>query len=111
MALVDSQDLALRNSEVIEDAYHEHWFFQCQDQSYQFHAPVIYVTKGVVKFMAICILRLESTFDITMVTKLFCAKVGWPKGNYYLQHLDGQQTFRNNCCPTELYVKRKLAIR
>lgn len=51
MALVDSQDLALLNSEVIEDAYHEHWFIQCQDQSYQFHAPVIYVTKGVVKFI------------------------------------------------------------
>lgn len=51
MSLVDSEDLALRKSVVIEDAYHEHWLVQCQDESYQFHAPVIYITKGVVKFI------------------------------------------------------------
>jgi hypothetical protein len=51
MALVDAQDLALRKSETIDDAYHEHWLIQCQDGSYHFHAPVIYINRGAIKFI------------------------------------------------------------
>ena len=51
MRIVDQSDLAQRNSENIENAYHEHWLSPCQDGSYLFHAPQFYLTKGVAKFI------------------------------------------------------------
>jgi hypothetical protein len=51
MAIIDAHDLEQRKSETIEDAYHEHWFTQHEDGSYQFHAPEFYLTRGIVKFI------------------------------------------------------------
>jgi hypothetical protein len=51
MRVVDQSDLARRNSQHIENAYHENWLTLCQDGSYLFHAPQFYLTKGVARFI------------------------------------------------------------
>ncbi|WP_143477748.1 hypothetical protein [Pseudogulbenkiania subflava] len=51
MRVVDELDLEKRKSKIIRDAYHEHWFEQCADESYQFHAPEFYLTNGVARFI------------------------------------------------------------
>lgn len=49
--IVDHWDLAQRNSETIEDAYHDHWFCRENDGSDSFHAPEFFLLKGIVRFI------------------------------------------------------------
>ena len=49
--VVDDIDLAERNSQNIEDAYHEHWLSSCSDGSYLFRAPEFYLTQGKARFI------------------------------------------------------------
>jgi len=51
MLAVDQTDLAQRNSQRIEDAYHQHWLSPCPDGTYLFHAPEFYLTSGVARFI------------------------------------------------------------
>lgn len=51
MRIVDQWDLAQRKSKQIENAYHEHWFSECTDGSYLFHAPEFYLKEGVARFI------------------------------------------------------------
>lgn len=49
--IVNTWDLAQRNSGSIEDAYHEHWFCKNENGSFAFHAPEFYLRKGTASFI------------------------------------------------------------
>ena len=51
MSIVDQWDLAQRESQTIEDAYHEYWFSGCSNGCRLFHAPEFYLEKGIAKFI------------------------------------------------------------
>ncbi len=51
MRVVDQWDLSQRESEEIENAYHEHWIEEGDDGVYLFHAPEFYLVEGVAKFI------------------------------------------------------------
>lgn len=46
MRVVDPDDLECRDSKIIHDSYHEHWF-----RGQLFLPPVFYLTKGVARFI------------------------------------------------------------
>jgi hypothetical protein len=51
MRVVDQVDLATRDSQQIENAFHEHWLSPLPDGSYLFRAPEFYLRDGVARFI------------------------------------------------------------
>ncbi|MDO6686138.1 MULTISPECIES: hypothetical protein [unclassified Agarivorans] len=49
--IVDEEDLACRESAIINDAYHQHWFSEGEDPVKEFALPVIYLRHGIAKFI------------------------------------------------------------
>lgn len=99
MGFVDRDDLLQRNSQNIEDAYHKHWFSECNNGMFLFHAPSFYITDGTIKFI--------NGRHRTLLLSKYMKEIPMALTNMGIQLFSTQSSLQNNLnCLQRISIKR-----